>query len=76
MNMEYEEWTAALAPKVQGTWNLHNVLGDTQLDFFVLFSSFVGYLRLEWPDDLRSSKYVSGQFCEVPTISRIDCKCA
>lgn len=46
MNMEYEEWTAVLAPKVQGTWNLHNVLGDTQLDFFVLFSSLSGICGL------------------------------
>jgi acyl carrier protein len=28
-----------LSPKVAGAWNLHRVLGDRALDFFVLFSS-------------------------------------
>src|SRR5207253_479869 len=28
-----------LAPKVAGAWNLHQLLGDRALDFFVLFSS-------------------------------------
>lgn len=46
MNMEYGEWTVALAPKVQGAWNLHNVLGDTHLDFFVLLSLFPGICSL------------------------------
>lgn len=41
--MGYEDWVAASAPKVQGTWNLHNVIlgeqPDAPLDFFLLFSS-------------------------------------
>lgn len=36
-------WEATLAPKVQGTWNLHQaLLGLDRLDFFVLFGSQVG----------------------------------
>lgn len=31
-----------LAPKVQGTWNVHRALKDTKLDFFLLFSSLTG----------------------------------
>ncbi|KAI9934559.1 hypothetical protein MW887_000174 [Aspergillus wentii] len=42
--MTYEEWTAALTPKVQGTWNLHFELQNTPLDFFVLFSSITGIM--------------------------------
>ncbi|KAH8658158.1 KR domain-containing protein [Xylariales sp. PMI_506] len=38
-NMTHEEWTAAVAPKVQGTWNLHEACMNEELDFFVLFSS-------------------------------------
>ena len=40
--MSHENWQAALSPKVDGTWNLHNALIDVPLDFFVLFSSFSG----------------------------------
>ncbi|GAB1201523.1 hypothetical protein APSETT445_000098 [Aspergillus pseudonomiae] len=41
-DMTYEQWKAALAPKVQGTWNLHHAVADSQLDYFVLFGSLVG----------------------------------
>ncbi|KAH8166023.1 hypothetical protein CIB48_g2204 [Xylaria polymorpha] len=42
--MPFEDWEAVIAPKVQGTWNLHNALSDQPLDFFVLFSSFAGLI--------------------------------
>ncbi|GKZ50416.1 hypothetical protein AbraIFM66951_003552 [Aspergillus brasiliensis] len=41
-NMRFEEWTEALAPKVQGTWNIHHATKDCPLDFFVLLSSLSG----------------------------------
>ena len=41
-NMSHEDWQTAVAPKVDGTWNLHEALIDTNLDFFVLFSSISG----------------------------------
>ncbi|KAJ4411015.1 Type I Iterative PKS [Gnomoniopsis sp. IMI 355080] len=41
-SMTFEEWTAASAPKVQGTWNLHRSTARCNLDFFVLFSSLSG----------------------------------
>ncbi|KAE8381596.1 polyketide synthase [Aspergillus bertholletiae] len=39
--MSLEEWTTCLAPKVQGTWNLHNTLSKIgwPLEFFIVFSS-------------------------------------
>ena len=43
LNMDSDSWTAALRPKVQGTWNLHDKLSE-DLDFFVLFSSISGTL--------------------------------
>ena len=45
-NMEWDEWNAATAPKVQRTWNLHNasISEDLQLDSFVLFSSLSGII--------------------------------
>lgn len=42
--MSIDEWKTAVAPKVQGTWNLHDATIDAgiPLDFFVLFSSMSG----------------------------------
>ncbi|KAF7113795.1 hypothetical protein CNMCM5793_004850 [Aspergillus hiratsukae] len=40
--MTHEEWTTALAPKVEGTWNLHKAVEGLSLDFFILFSSLTG----------------------------------
>lgn len=42
--MTFDAWEAANMPKVQGTWNLHEVFAQQHLDFFVLFSSFSGLL--------------------------------
>lgn len=42
LDFTHEEWHAAMAPKVEGTWNLHNALSGIKLDFFVLFSSISG----------------------------------
>ncbi|RFU80508.1 polyketide synthase [Trichoderma arundinaceum] len=39
--MTYDDWTTAVAPKVQGTWNLHNAISN-ELDFFILCSSYSG----------------------------------
>ena len=40
--MSYDEWNAPQEPKVSGTWSLHRALRDTDLDFFILFSSTSG----------------------------------
>lgn len=40
--MTFTEWTEAVAPKVQGTWNLHQATKALDLRFFVLFSSLSG----------------------------------
>ena len=36
-----DDWQACVAPKVQGSWNLHSVLPH-DMDFFVMLASFVG----------------------------------
>ncbi|OQD86541.1 hypothetical protein PENANT_c007G06237 [Penicillium antarcticum] len=40
--MTYEDWNVCLAPKVQGTWNLHHAVSGNPLDFFVVFGSASG----------------------------------
>ncbi|KAJ3494818.1 hypothetical protein NLG97_g3829 [Lecanicillium saksenae] len=46
--MAYGDWVAASEPKVRGTWNLHNASMevDTQLDFFVMFSSIASVVGM------------------------------
>lgn len=39
--MTFSDWTMAVEPKVQGTWNLHHAI-PTTLDFFLLCSSYSG----------------------------------
>ncbi|GJN68105.1 type I Iterative Polyketide synthase (PKS) [Purpureocillium lilacinum] len=40
-DMTFADWTTAVAPKVQGTWNLHEAI-TSELDFFILCSSYSG----------------------------------
>ncbi len=40
----YENWKAVIGPKVQGAMNLHSVLADSPLDFFITTSSVSGTL--------------------------------
>ncbi|KAK3989943.1 putative polyketide synthase [Cladorrhinum sp. PSN332] len=39
VDLGYDDWQAAIKPKVDGAWNLHNCLADMPLDFFVMTSS-------------------------------------
>ncbi len=40
--MTFSDWTAAVEPKVNGTWNLHSATLSCSLDFF-MFSSYCGF---------------------------------
>ena len=42
-NMSYDNFDAALKPKFDGSWNLHNIL-PTDMDFFLMLSSATGIL--------------------------------
>lgn len=41
-DMTHMQWTAAIQPKVAGSWNLHTFLEQQPLDFFVCLSSVSG----------------------------------
>jgi NADPH:quinone reductase-like Zn-dependent oxidoreductase/NAD(P)-dependent dehydrogenase (short-subunit alcohol dehydrogenase family) len=43
VNMSIDDWHASLAPKMAGSWNLHQLL-PSDLDFFVMFSSSTGIM--------------------------------
>jgi hypothetical protein len=40
--MSVEDYARAIRPKVQGTWNLHQVLSDVDLAYFIMLSSLSG----------------------------------
>ena len=42
--MSYNDWTVYTGPKVNGARTLHDALGDTELDFFIMTSSTSGIL--------------------------------
>ena len=44
--MSHQSWHEALAPKVQGSWNLHNQL-PSGMDFFVMLSSIAGIFGMK-----------------------------
>ena len=44
LNLNSDRMKKVMAPKVDGSWNLHNATMKTPLDFFVLFSSAVSVL--------------------------------
>lgn len=43
-SLDARQLREAMAPKVQGAWNLHTLTSDAELDFFVLFSSAASVL--------------------------------
>ncbi|NEO24197.1 beta-ketoacyl reductase, partial [Moorena sp. SIO4A5] len=43
-NLSWEQFTKVMAPKVAGTWHLHQLTQDLPLDFFVCFSSMASML--------------------------------
>ena len=42
--ISWQQFTKVMAPKVQGTWHLHQLTKDLPLDFFVCFSSVASIL--------------------------------
>jgi len=44
VNLDSERMKKVMAPKVEGTWNLHELTSGLSLDFFVLYSSAVSVL--------------------------------
>ncbi|KAI8626908.1 acyl transferase domain-containing protein [Xylariaceae sp. FL1651] len=43
-NMLWNDWHECCSPKIKGTWNLHTLLQDKALDFFIVFSSIIGII--------------------------------
>lgn len=44
LNLNWERFKEVLRPKINGTWNLHFITKEKELDFFVMFSSIASVL--------------------------------
>ncbi|ORX86872.1 KR-domain-containing protein [Basidiobolus meristosporus CBS 931.73] len=44
MDMPHKVYRDVIQPKVTGSWNLHNLLMDSPLEFFVMFASLSGVI--------------------------------
>jgi len=52
-----------LAPKIQGTWNLHNLTKNQDLDFFVCFSSMTSVIGAIGQGNYAAANYFMDIFC-------------
>ena len=64
VDMSHVDWTAAIAPKVQGAWNLHHALLEQPLDFFLLASSLVTVVDQPGQGNYNASNTFLEAFCQ------------
>lgn len=64
LEMSHEEWTAAILPKVDGTWNLHNAVAHQPLDFFFMSSSIVAIVNQPGQGNYGAANTFLETFCQ------------
>ena len=62
--MTHPDWAAAVAPKVDGAWNLHRALLNHPLDFFLLASSLVTIVDQPGQGNYNASNTFLEAFCQ------------
>ena len=62
--MTHADWTAAVAPKVDGAWNLHRALMNQPIDFFLLASSLVTIVDQPGQGNYNASNTFLEAFCQ------------
>ncbi|KAL7940018.1 hypothetical protein V8C42DRAFT_356517 [Trichoderma barbatum] len=72
-NMTFDEWNGATAPKVKGTWNLHNETQSLDLDFFILFSSLSGIVGQPGQANYASANTFLDAFVKFRTSKGLPC---
>lgn len=63
LDMTLDSWNTATRPKIQGAWNLHNLL-PKEMDFFVLFSSVAGMYGYYGQSNYASANAFLGAFSQ------------
>jgi acyl carrier protein len=71
--MTIDEWNGATAPKVRGTWNLHNETQSLNLDFFILFSSLSGIVGQPGQANYASANTFLDAFVKFRTSKGLPC---
>lgn len=64
LDMTYEEWTTAVAPKVDGAWNLHQAFMNHSLDFFLMTSSLVTLIDEPGQSNYSAANTFLESFCQ------------
>ncbi|KAK3687394.1 KR domain-containing protein [Podospora appendiculata] len=66
LDLTYADWTAAIKPKVDGAWNLHEAFSDQQppLDFFVMTSSIVTTVDQPGQSNYAAANTFLESFCQ------------
>jgi hypothetical protein len=74
-SMTEEDWYAVTRPKVNGTWNLHNVTQarDIALDFLILFSSLSGVVGQIGQANYASANTFMDAFVQYRTSMSLPC---
>ncbi|MGZ8868875.1 MAG: beta-ketoacyl synthase N-terminal-like domain-containing protein, partial [Thermoanaerobaculia bacterium] len=62
VHLDRERLRTVMAPKVQGSWNLHRLTRGAELDFFVLFSSIAAVLGNPGQGDYAAANSFMDQF--------------
>lgn len=62
--MTYEAWSAVIAPKVLGAWNLHNAFLNNPLDFFFMASSLVTIVDQPGQGNYQAANTFLESFCQ------------
>lgn len=64
MNMDWSQWADVLAPKVDGTWNLHQALLSQSLDFFWMASSITAHVDRPGQGNYNAANTFIDAFCQ------------
>ena len=64
LDLTYEEWTAVVAPKVDGAWNLHSAFLNQHLDFFIMTSSLVTLIDQPGQSNYAAANTFLESFCQ------------
>ena len=62
-DMTYDDWKAVMSPKVEGTWNLHRILG-VSLEFFVMTSSLSAVIYQPGQSNYNAANTFMESFCQ------------
>lgn len=70
-NQTDSSFQKVLSPKVQGTWNLHQMTKNKNLDFFVCFSSMTSVIGAMGQSNYAAANYFMDTFCRYRKLNHL-----